>query len=144
MLTRTVSIFFYVVSGYFLAAIPFIGFINQVPAHARLIVMGMFFVLGLILLSIGLTVRQYVRWKRDAGVVMLSAAIVSGVTFLGMHTLSLFPVQGSIIDDNLMHLYSDYFIGSLSIVVSASIGMALILEASKEAKAQMKYTLSVK
>lgn len=144
MLSRTISLFFYVASGYFLAAIPFIGFINQVPAHARLVVMGLFFLLGLILLSIGLTIRQYMHWKRDAGVVMLTAASVSGIAFLVMHTLFLLPTQGSIIDENLMHLYSDYFIGSLSIALSASIGTVLVLEASKESKERMKYKLSFK
>ena len=70
---KVVSVSFHVIAGIFLSMMNFTGFVNQQDQGLKLAIMILFLIPAILALCFGVAI-QIQNWKRDIGVVLLSAS----------------------------------------------------------------------
>ena len=129
---KIISIIFYVISGFFFYSVCAISFVNQPPNYAKFIIIGIFCVPALIALGIGLALSRFQNWKRDTGIVIISAAgVTTGILFT-MICMFMSPEFKEYFPENNFESLSDYVSGISCIVILGITGVLLIMKGRKK------------
>ncbi len=135
---KILSIAFYVIAGFFLYTVTGLAFVNIAAiktaappaAWMKLVIIGTFAVPGLISLLIGLAITRFQRWKRDVGIVLVSAGgatsfiAVTMVCFLmSPESKRYFPPDAP----DMSQFFGDLTDGIVSVVTSIVLGVLLII-----------------
>lgn len=135
MVRKIIGIVCYCIGGFFLSAVSMISlFTDQsrpVPTSIKLLIMGIFSVLALIFIGIGIFLRRLEKWKRDIGIILLSASayqifliFTMACLFSSQEITNFFP------DKKVFIFFDDYFMGAVCLVIFAGLGF-ICLWASK-------------
>jgi heme/copper-type cytochrome/quinol oxidase subunit 4 len=129
------SIICYVVAGFFVYTVCLLAFVSE--ASAKYAMAGAFFGLAVAFVAAALAISQGRRWRYSVGLVLLSgtgvAAVVVGMIFflwVSPETRELFPMSS-------LDFFSDYLVGSVSILVLAGLGCWLVIS-DKRANAELR------
>jgi hypothetical protein len=124
------SIGLYIVGGFFLYMVSLLAFMKGLSLHAKWLLILVFTVLGALALAGGLAVGRFQNWRRDAGVVLLSA---TGFTLFVIFTFACLLIGEEfrrMIPPDTLTFFSDYVTGIVVIVVFAVAG-TLLLKSSR-------------
>ena len=146
MVRKTLSIAFYVIDGFFLYAVNALAFVNVAavktatppPVWTKLVVIGFFAVPALISLLIGLAITRFQRWKRDVGIVLISAAGVTSFIAVTMACLFISPESKRYIPPDtpdVSRFFGDLTVGIVFIISSAVLGVLFIISSKRNIKA---------
>lgn len=131
MVRKIISVFFYVLGGFFVYSVCLLAFINIPRVGAfKFIIMGGFSIPALIFLIIGAAIDRFQNWKSSIGTVLLSAV---GFTLLGVITficILITPGIEEFFPNNKLALFNDYYSGFLVMLAWASLG-GFLLKISK-------------
>jgi hypothetical protein len=142
---KIISIIFYVIAGFFLYAVNGLAFINIAviktatppPAWIKLLVIGIFAVPALISLLIGLGITGFQQWKRDVGIVFVSAGGVTSFVAVTMACLFMSPESKRYLPPeapDMSQFFGDLSVGILCIVMSIVLGALLIITSRQKRK----------
>jgi uncharacterized membrane protein len=126
MALRIISIIFYIVAGFFIFIVCFIGFGNLQPYHSKLAAMGILLVPAIIALSVGFIVRGLKAWRREGGITLLAAASFTAFMVFSLFCVYLSPEFNKYYPDAKTDIFNDYITGTVLIVLFAMIGILLI------------------
>ena len=135
---RILSIILYVIGGHFLYTVNALAFINIAavktttpsPAWMKLVLIGTFVVPALISLLIGLAITRFQQWKRDVGIVLVSAGGVTSFTAVSMVCLLMSPESKRYLPPgkpDMSQFFSDETVGIVCIVAFIVVGVLLII-----------------
>lgn len=131
MAQKIISVACYIIAGFFLYGVCFIGFLNLPPYAMKIAVMGCFSIPGLIALVIGLAVKRFLTWKRDTGIVLLSAAGLTAVVTFTTFCVFLSPEVKKTYPDIELSFFNDYITGLSCTILFAFVGIFLIRKSKK-------------
>lgn len=136
MTRKVISIIFYVISGFFFYNVCVLAFVNEPPVLTKFAIMGGFCIPALIALGIGLACARLQNWKRDVGIVIISAAALTAFMVLTMACLFLSPEFKEFFPDNTitMDFFSDYVSGISCMAILGTAGILLIRNSKKNAE----------
>lgn len=128
------SIILKVIAGFFFYMVSLLAFVNEPPTGGKLGILIGFSVPALVAMVIGLALSHFQNWRRDVGIVLLSA---TGFTAFLIFTFACFlmteEVQNMIRPDTLT-FFSDYLTGCVVIVGLAILGWVLMRTNKKGAE----------
>lgn len=119
------SIICYVIAGFFVYMVCLLSFVSEVPA--KYVMAGVFSTPAMAFMAGALVISRGKGWRRPVGVVLLSgtgvAAGVVGMIFF----LCLSPETRELFSTSSLDFFSDYFAGSVSILLLAALGGWLMI-----------------
>jgi len=142
---KILSIAFYVIAGFFLYAVTGLAFVNIAAvktaappaAWMKLVIIGTFAVPALISLLIGLAITRFQEWKRDVGIVLVSAggvtlfiAVTMVCLFISPESKRYFPPDSP----DMSQFFGDSTAGIISVVTSIVLGVLLIITSRQKVK----------
>ena len=141
MLPKTLSIFCYIVAGFFVYMIGLLAFLNprflpsgnKPPLWVKYAIVGGFCIPGVVALVIGLAVSRFRYWKRDVGIVFLSGAGTTAFIAFSMACLLLSPEFKKLFPHNMLAFFSDIVTGLSCILLFSAAGITLIKSSRREA-----------
>ena len=144
MIRRVLSVVFYIVAGFLFYTISVLAFIDGAAVGANQPAFGaddaalakwlpiiIFAVPAILILVAGLAIMGFRDWKRDAGIVLLSAA---GFTTFGVFmfaTMLMKEESRKMMPPDILKFFGDYITGAAVIVVLALAGGLLLLTSRK-------------
>ena len=145
MIRRVLSIVFYVVAGFFLYMVSLLAFIDGTAldtngalgangaAAAKWLPIVIFAVPAVLTLVVGLAIMGFRQWRRDTGIVFLSAA--GFTTFLVFSVVSMFMNEEyrkmMPPDIDVLKFFGDYITGASVLVVLMLAGVLLVVTGRK-------------
>jgi hypothetical protein len=127
MVRKTISIFFFILGGFFVYTVSILAFTNISEVGAfKFAIMGGFSILALIILVIGAAICRFENWKSSIGIVLLS---VVGFNLLGIITvicILLTPEFFKYFPSNPFSFFDDYLSGLFVMSFFAGLGGLLI------------------
>jgi hypothetical protein len=145
MVRKILSIAFYVIAGFFLYTVTGLAFVNIAavktatlpPAWTKLVIIGTFAVPALISLLIGLAITRFQKWKRDVGIVLVSAGGVTSFIAVTMVCLFISPESKRYFPPDtpdMSQFFGDLTAGIVSVVTSIVLGVLLIITSRQKGK----------
>ena len=145
MVRKILSIVFYVIAGFFLYTVNVLAFVNIAaiktatppPTWTKLVIIGTFAVPALISLLIGLAITRFQQWKRDAGIVLVSAAGVTSFIAVTMVCFFISPESKRYFPPDtpdMSQFFGDLTAGIVFIVTSIVLGVLLIITSRRNRK----------
>jgi hypothetical protein len=142
---KILSIVFYVIAGFFLYAVDLLAFVNTaaiktatpLSAWMKLVVIGTFAVPALISLLIGLAITRFQRWKRDVGIVLVSAGGVTSFIAATMVCFFMSPDWKRYVPPDapdMSEFFGDFTTGIVCIVTTIVLGVLLIITSRRNRK----------
>jgi hypothetical protein len=143
---KILSIVFYVIAGFFFYAVNGLAFVNIAavktatppPAWTKLVVLGSFAVPALISLLIGLAMTRFQQWKRDVGIVLVSAGGVTSFIAVTMACLFISPESKRYFPPDtpdMSQFFGDLTAGIVGIVTSMALGVLFIITSRRNKRA---------
>jgi len=134
VLPKTLSIFCYIVAGFFVYMIGLLAFLNprflpsgnKPPLWVKYAIVGGFCIPGVVALVIGLALSRFRHWKRDVGIVLASGAGTTAFVVLSMACCLLSPDFKKVFPRNILAFFSDIVTGLSCILLFSVAGIALI------------------
>jgi len=126
MARKIISIICYIIAGFFLYAVCMIAFASVPQYFMKIAIMCGFSIPGLIALVIGLAIRRFRTWKRDVGIVFLTASLFTTLIVFTMLCLFLSPEFKKFLPHNETDFSNDYITGSSCVIIFIFIGVLLI------------------
>ena len=130
MMRKVISIIFYVISGFFFYMVCLLAFMNppvkQLPVLVKFALIGGFSIPALIAMGIGLACSRFQNWKRDIGIITISAAGFTTFMVLTIICMLISPEFKELYPDNKFEFFSDYVTGTGCIIILGTIGVLLI------------------
>ena len=127
MFRKTISIFIFILGGFFAYTVNILAFTNIPEMGAfKFAIMGGFSIPALIFLFIGATICHFQNWKSSIGIVLLS---VVGFNLLGIVTvlcILLTPEFFEYFPSNPFSFFDDYLSGLFVMLLFAGLGGLLI------------------
>ena len=145
MVRKILSIVFYVIAGFFLYGANGLAFVNVAairtatppPAWMKLFLIGIFAIPGLISLLIGLALTRFQQWKRDVGIVLVSAGSVTAFAAVTMVCMFISPESKRYYppdSPDMSQLFGDLTVGIVCIVTTIVAGVLLIIISRRSRK----------
>lgn len=142
---KILSIVFYVIAGFFLYAVNGLAFVNVAaiktatpsPAWIKLLVIGIFAGPALISLVIGLAITRFQQWKRDVGIVFVSAGGVTSFIAVTMACLFISPESKRYFPPDtpdVSEFFGDLSVGIVCIVTFIVLGVSFIITSRQKRK----------
>lgn len=128
------SIILFVIAGFFFYMVGLLGFVSEPSAYAKWGIMVGFSLPAIAALCIGLVLRRFRRWKRDAGIVLVSAMGLTTfivVTFIFMLMTEEFRAM---MGPDTVAYFRDYIAGGAVIVTMAVVGIILLWQGTRRSK----------
>jgi hypothetical protein len=134
------SVVLYIIAGFFLYMVSLMAFIDGAAIGANGAAMGaedaafakwlpiiIFAVPAILTLVVGLAVMGFRDWKRDAGIVLLSAAGFTTFLVFTFATMLMKEDVRQMMPPDALRLFSDYITGAAVLVVLALAGALLVM-----------------
>ena len=125
-MSKVCSVLLYVASGFSFYMVSLAAFVGELPVAGKLAIMGVFAVLATGFLVLGLWTSRFSNWKRDIGVVLLSASSVTAFVALTFVCMIATPEVQQMDPDNKLASFSDYTAGASCIAFLALSGAFFI------------------
>lgn len=123
---KTFSVAFFVISGFFFYTVCLSAFVSGIPPTGKYAAMGLFCIPAIAFLGIGTAIGRSGKWKRDSGMVLLSAAGLSAFLVLTMACLLLSPEAMAFFAGHNLDFFSDYGAGVGCMALLGASGAVLI------------------
>jgi len=123
---KVISIICYVISGYFLYMMCFLAFVNKPWIFIKFAIVGGFGIVALLFLTIGLGFVRFYNWKRNVGIVFLSAAGFALFVTLSLGWVMREPEFIKELPAGAMNLFGDYVSVSICTAFLGAAGLMLI------------------
>jgi hypothetical protein len=146
MIRRVLSVGFYIVAGLLFYTVSVVAFIDVAALDAssaasdasdasfpKWLPMIIFGVPAILTLIVGLAIMGFQEWKRDAGIVLLSAA--GFMTFLVFMFATMLMKEDSrkMMPPEVLSFFGDYITGA-GVIVGLALGGALLLIMSRKSR----------
>jgi fucose 4-O-acetylase-like acetyltransferase len=126
MIRKVFSIIMLIVAGFFFYIVGLLGFIAEPSTSAKLGVMLGFALPSVVALFIGLALRKFRRWKRDAGVVLVSAAGLGSFIVVSFVFMLMSEEYRRMMGPDTIAYFRDYVTGGAILLVMAVLGTVLL------------------
>jgi hypothetical protein len=123
---RFFNILLYVVAGFFFYMVCIMGFVNGVPQVKKWGIMLLFLMPALVALLAGLALRSFQDWRRDAGVVLLSAAAFTAFLIFTMVCFLADEEFRRMMKPETLALFGDYWSGGGFMLSLAALGIGML------------------
>ena len=145
MVRKTLSIVFYIIAGFLFYTVAVLAFVNIAalktstppPAWTKLLIIGIFVVPALISLLIGLAIARFQHWKRDVGIVFVSAGGVTSFIAVTMVCLVMSPEFKRYLPSSapdMSQFFGDSATGIVFTAASILLGAWLIMTSRRNGK----------
>ncbi|MDR0352650.1 MAG: hypothetical protein LBI02_04625 [Opitutaceae bacterium] len=124
------------VAGFFFYAGGLLAFISEPPQGVKLVLMLVFLLPAVLALIGGLSLTRFRNWKRDTGIVLLSASGVTTFVIFTIIWLSMSEEFRSMIRPEHLTFFNDYQTGGGVIAGLAVMGWILV-KTNKESKSRV-------
>jgi hypothetical protein len=144
MIRRVLSVGLYIVAGFFLYMVCVLAFIDGAAVAANGATVGandaafakwlpiiIFTVPAILALVVGLAIMGFRDWKRDAGIVLLSAAGFTAFLVFMFATMFMKEESRKMLPPEIWGFFGDYITGAAVIVVLALVGGLLLVTSRK-------------
>lgn len=128
---KFIRIVCYIIAGFFLYAACLIGFINQPPYFIKIAIMSGFAIPGLIAIVAGLAIGRFQTWKRDVGIVLLTASGLTALVAFSVFCLFLSSEFKEFFPDIKIVFFNDYLTGLSYTILFALTGIFLIRKSKR-------------
>jgi len=125
------SIILKVIAGFFFYTVNLLAFVSEPPTGVKLVIMSGFSIPGVVALCGGLALTHFHSWKRDTGIVFLSASGFSAFLIFTFVCLFMSEEFRGMIRPNTVTFFSDYLTGGGTIVGFAVLGW-MLFKANRE------------
>ena len=130
---KALGIFFYIIAGFFIYMVCLLAFVSQ-PTIAKWGIVAGFSLPALVFLCIGLAVNRYQRWRRDAGVVLLSGAGFTSFLVFTFVCLLMTDEFKKMMQPDSLRFFSAYASGAIFTLSVATLGVILLKTERKQAE----------
>lgn len=124
------SVLLYIVSALLLYCAMLLAFASGSLEASKWWVFGLFAGLGALPLLGGLALKRFRTWRRDIGIVLLSASGIATMVALGVATIfiddGIRKIVSKQVDSDSIAMFSDYISGGCVIVGGALLGWLLL------------------
>lgn|GEM_PF-1820495 len=122
------SVVLYIVSALLLYCAMLLAFLSGSLAAPKWWIFGLFVGLGALPLLGGLALRRFQTWKRDVGIVLLSASGIATMVALGIGCMLLDDGMKEIMSKQIdsIAMFSDYISGGSVVAAGALLGWLLL------------------
>jgi hypothetical protein len=144
MIRRVLSVGFYIVAGLLFYTVSVVAFIDVAALDAstaasdasdasfpKWLPMTMFTVPAVLTLVVGLAIMGFQDWKRDAGIVLLSAAGFTTFLIFMFATMLMKEDSRKMMPPEMLSFFGDYITGA-AVIVGLALGGALLLIMSRK------------
>ena len=144
MIRRVLSVVLYVIAGFFLYMVSLMAFIDgaaigangpaigaEDAAFAKWLPIIILAVPAILTLVVGLAIMGFRDWKRDAGIVLLSAAGFTTFLVFMFATMLMKEEVRQMMPPDALRLFGDYITGAAVLVVLALAGALLVMTGRK-------------
>ncbi len=118
-------------SGFFLYALNLLAFINQPAWPVKVIIIAMFAVPAIVFLIIAAFCRGFDKVRRDLGIVLLSAAGMSGLLILFFVCMMASPDIAKFFPPDGIQMFSAVLSGFACLALYLLVGLGLVLTRRK-------------
>lgn len=119
------SVACHILAGLLLFDINLLAFAGKFSAIAKAASIIVFAVPAIIALLIGLALTGFRQWRRDAGVVFLSTAVIGGFTLTTVACMLMSEELGELIPEDIFSHFNAHFVGLGVTILYAGIGSLL-------------------
>jgi cytochrome c biogenesis protein CcdA len=119
------SIILKIIAGFFLYTVSLLAFVSEPPTGVKLGIMIGFSIPGVVALCGGLVLTRFRNWKRDTGIVFLSASGFAAFAIFTFVCLFMSEEFRGMIRPDSVTFFSDYLTGGGTIVGLAVLGWIL-------------------
>jgi uncharacterized membrane protein YozB (DUF420 family) len=147
MIRRVLSVGFYIVAGLLFYTVSVVAFIDVAALGAspatsdasdasfpKWLPMTIFTVPAVLTLVVGLAIMGFQEWKRDAGIVLLSAAGFTTFLVFMVATMLMKEDSRKVLPPEMLSFFGDYITGA-AVIVGLALGGALLLIMSRKPRA---------
>jgi hypothetical protein len=144
MIRRVLSVVFYVVAGFLFYTVSVVAFIDAAAvgangaaleandaAFAKWLPVIIFAVPALLTLVAGLAIMGFRDWRRDAGIVLLSAAGFTTFLVSTFATMLMNEEYRKMMPPDVLRFFGDYISGA-AVIVGLALGGALLVITSRK------------
>jgi hypothetical protein len=144
MIRRVLSVVFYVVAGFLFYTVSVLAFIDGAAvsanaaasdandaAFAKWLPVIIFAVPALLTLVAGLAIMGFRDWRRDAGIVLLSAAGFTTFLVFTFTTMLMNEEYRKMMPPDVLRFFGDYISGA-AVIVGLALGGALLVITSRK------------
>ena len=123
MLRKIISLFFYILGGFFVYGICILSFISipEIGSFKFAIMVG-FSIPALIFIVIGAAIRRFQTWQSSIGIVLLSIVGFNLIGIITFISILLTPEFDKFFPDNKLASFNDYLSGFSVMLVLAGLG----------------------
>ena len=127
MIRNVLSIILNVIAGFFFYMVSLLGFISESSVNAKWVVMLGFTLPGVLALCAGLAVMRFRNWRRNTGIVLLSAAGFTTFLIFMFAILLMAEEFRVMMQPDTLTFFGDYFTGGSVIAGLAIVGLLLLM-----------------
>ena len=138
---KAFAICLYILAGFFVYMVCLLAFVNQ-PTVAKWGIVGGFTLPALVFLCIGLAINRFRRWRRDAGIVLLSGAGFTSFIVFTFVCLLMTDEFKKMIRPDTLSFFNSYGSGFIFILSVAALGIILLKTENKPAEQSHAETTS--
>jgi hypothetical protein len=145
MSRKILSIIFYIIAGFFCYTTTLLAFIDTAavktttppPGWLKLVIIGIFAAPALFALLIGLAITRFQRWKRDIGIVFISASGLTSFVTLTFICIFMSPDAKKYMPPDTpdpLTLGGDWVTGAASTAACLVMGVLLVVASTRKRK----------
>jgi len=139
MVRKIISVFSYIIGGFFVYVVCLLSFINVPEVGSfKFAIMGGFSIPALIFLVIGAATRRFQNWQSSIGIVMLSGVGFNLIVVITFICILLTPELDKYFHDNKLASFNDYFSGFFVMLVLAGLGGFLLKQSKRKIVEQIQ------
>jgi len=128
MIRKIISVFFYVLGGFFVYMVCLLAFSNiQADGVHKFVIIGVFSVPALFFLFLGAATYRFQKWKSSIGIALLSGVSINLLVIVMFISLQLSSEFNEMYPNNQMDTFNDYISGFAVMMVLAALGLFLLL-----------------
>jgi hypothetical protein len=143
MIRKVLSVGLYIIAGFFFYMVCVLAFIDGAAvtnggalgaddaAFAKWFPIIIFTVPAILTLVVGLAIMGFQDWRRDAGIVLLSAAGFTTLLVFMFATMLMKEESRKMMPPDMLKFFGDYITGAAVIVVLALAGGLLVITSRK-------------
>lgn len=128
MIRKTISIFFYILGGFFVYTVCLLAFTNVPKIGAfKFVIIGGFSIPALIFLVIGAAACRFQNWRASIGIALLSGVGFNLLVVITFICLLLTPEFEAFFPGNRLAFFNDYFSGFSVMLILAGLGGSMLI-----------------
>lgn len=123
---NVVSVILFIIAGFFFYIVGLLSFISEPAVNAKWGIMFGFALPAAIALCLGLALRKFHRWKRNAGIVFISATGLTTFIVVTFICMLMTEEYRTMMGPETVAYFRDYITGGAVLAVMAILGIVLL------------------